>query len=80
MAAMGLPVRWPTAELTAWILMPEGKEYRSFRIVRHVTGNPGSVDAVKPSTGYLADDFSVIAFKLLSLKPGYTYVVSWSYK
>jgi hypothetical protein len=31
-------------------------------------------------TEYLADDFSILAFKLVGLKHGYTYEVTWYYK
>ena len=78
--AMVYPVLVETAELTTWILMPEGKEYRNFRIIRHKTENPEKVEAVKVVTEYLAEDSTILSFKLLSLKPGYTYEVSWSYK
>ena len=73
-------LRTPTAELTTWILMPTGKEYRDFRILRHETGRPEKSIAIRPVTEYLSDDATVIAFKLLALKPGYTYEVNWSYK
>ena len=78
--AMVFPIHADTAELTAWILMPEGKEYQSFRIVRYETGKPENVEAVKVVTEYLAEEFTIIAFKLLSLKSGYTYEVSWTYR
>src|SRR5262249_38212802 len=78
--ALTFLLRAPTAELTMWILMPERTEYRSFRIVRHQTGKPETAEAVKVVTEYLADDYTIIAFKLLSLKPGYTYDVQWYYK
>jgi len=35
---------------------------------------------VKVVTEYLAEEFTIIAFKLLSLKSGYTYEVSWTYR
>jgi hypothetical protein len=69
-----------TAELLIWILMPEGKEYQNFHIIRHETGKPEKAESVKVVTEYLADDFTILAFKLMSLKPGYTYEVNWAYK
>ena len=78
--AMALPIEAETAELTTWILLPERKEYRTWRLIRHPTGKPEKVEAVNVVTEYLANDLSLIAFKLLSLKPGFTYEVSWSYK
>jgi hypothetical protein len=77
---MPFQIQAETAELTTWVLMPEGQEYRSFRIIRYKTGKPEEVEAVKVVTEYLAEDFTILAFKLLSLKPGYTYEVSWSYQ
>ncbi len=79
-SVMVFPIHAETAELTAWILMPEAKEYDSFRMIRYATGKPEKVEAVKVVTEYLAEDFTIIAFKLLSLKAGYTYVVSWTYR
>jgi hypothetical protein len=78
--AMVFPIRVDTAELTAWILMPEGRDYESFRIVRYETGKPEKAEAVKVVTEYLAEDFTIIAFKLLSLEAGYSYEVSWIYR
>jgi predicted acylesterase/phospholipase RssA len=78
--AMVFPIRADTAELTAWILMPDGRQYQSFRIIRYATGKPEKVEAVKVVTEYLAEEFTIIAFKLLSLKSGYTYEVSWTYR
>jgi predicted acylesterase/phospholipase RssA len=78
--AMVFPIHADTAELTVWILMPEGSEYQSFRVTRYETGKPETVEAVKLVTEYLAEDFTIIAFKLLSLKVGYSYEVSWTYR
>jgi predicted acylesterase/phospholipase RssA len=78
--AIVCPIRADTAEMTAWILMPEGKQYESFRIVRYPTGKPEKVEAVKVVTEYLAQEFTIIAFKLLSLDAGYSYEVSWTYR
>lgn len=80
----GTALTWETpvavAELIMWILIPEGKEYRGFRITRYQTGKPETVKKVEVVTEYMADDSSIIAFKLQSLKPGYSYEVSWYYK
>ena len=75
-----LNVRADTAELTVWILMPEGKEYSDFRIIRYVKDKPLKAEAVKPVTEYLATDFRIIAFKILSLDASYHYEVSWTYR
>jgi hypothetical protein len=74
-----LNIRGDTAELTAWILMPEGKEYKDFKVIgRNRTS--GNVERVNLVTEYLADDYSVVAFKRLALKAAYKYEVVWMYK
>ena len=78
--AIPFPIRADTAELTAWIMMPEGKPYESFHIVRYDTLKPDKVEAVKVVTEYLAEESTILAFKLLSLEAGYTYEVSWTYR
>jgi hypothetical protein len=69
-----------TAELTRWILMPEGREYKSHRLVRYETGKPETRELFKFATEYLEKNYKILAFKLLALKPGYTYELTWFYK
>jgi predicted acylesterase/phospholipase RssA len=69
-----------TGELATWLLMPRGKEYQSFHISRYKTDKPETSEAFRPVTEYLADDYSIIAFKLVSLDAGWTYQVRWIYK
>jgi hypothetical protein len=49
-------------------------------LVRYETEKPAVVENVKVVTQYLADDNTILAFKLLSLKAGYTYEITWSYR
>jgi hypothetical protein len=79
-SALAFPIRADIAELTAWILMPEGKQYEGFRIVRYKTAKPDEVEPVEVVTEYLAEELTIIAFKLLDLKAGYNYEVSWTYQ
>ena len=69
-----------TAELDRWLMLPHGKEYRTFHLTRYATGNPSTVEDVPLVTEYLAEDSTILAFKLLSLKPGYTYELTWYYR
>jgi predicted acylesterase/phospholipase RssA len=68
------------AEATRWLLMPSGREYRSFEILRYEANRAGMAEVVKGYTEYLADDSSIIAYKLASVKAGYTFEVTWFYK
>jgi predicted acylesterase/phospholipase RssA len=77
---LAFEVEAETVELTRWLLMPEGKEYQHFQLIRYQTGKPETVENVKVATEYLAKDYTILAFKLLSLKAGYTYELTWFYR
>jgi hypothetical protein len=79
-SAVAFPVQARTAELTTWILMPRRKEYQSWRITRHEVGKPEKKEPVRVVTEYLADDYTILSFKLLALDPGWIYEVRWVYK
>jgi predicted acylesterase/phospholipase RssA len=68
------------AEVTRWFLMPRGREYRRFEILRYETGKPATAEIVKGLTEFVADDSSIIAYKMASVKAGYTFEVTWYYK
>lgn len=69
-----------TAELTRWILMPEGREYKNHRLMRYEKGKPETREVFKFATEYLETNYSILAFKLLALEPGYVYELTWYYK
>jgi predicted acylesterase/phospholipase RssA len=69
-----------TAEVIRWFLLPSGREYGSFEILRYEKGKPATAEVVKGYTSYLADDSSIIAYKMASVKAGYTFEVTWFYK
>jgi predicted acylesterase/phospholipase RssA len=68
------------ADVTRWLLLPRGREYRSFEILRYETGKPATAEVVKGFTEFLAEDSSIIAYKMASVKAGYTFEVTWFYK
>jgi predicted acylesterase/phospholipase RssA len=68
------------AEVMRWFLLPSGREYGSFEILRYEKGKPATAEVVKGYTSYLADDSSIIAYKMASVKAGYTFEVTWFYK
>jgi predicted acylesterase/phospholipase RssA len=77
---LSFAIHTETAEVTRWILLPKGKEYRNFRIIRFKTGAPDKVEDVKIVTEYMASDYTILAFKLLAVDGGYTYEVTWYYR
>jgi hypothetical protein len=79
-ASLAVEIRAKTAELTRWILLPEGKAYRSFRLIRYQAGKPETAEDVEVITEYLAQDRTILAYKLLSLEPDYVYEVTWYYQ
>jgi hypothetical protein len=79
-SALRFPIQAPKAELTMWLLMPHGREYERSSLIRYPTGTPTKVEAVKAVTEYFTGDATILSFKLLAPKMGYTYEVRWSYK
>src|SRR5262249_44048543 len=79
-ATLAFDVEVETIELTRWLLMPEGKEYRSWQLIRYKTGKPEAPVNVKPDTEFLAEDYTILSFKLLALDAGYTYELTWFYR
>ncbi len=79
-SSVAIPLQVDTAEVSRWFLMPKRKEYKDCRIVRYPTGKPEGVESVKVVSEYLAEDSTILAYKLLSAKAGYTYEVTWFYK
>jgi hypothetical protein len=75
-----IQIRTTTAEFIVWILLPTDKPYKSWRIVGYPTDQPDKVERVKVVTEYLAEDSTILAFKMLSMKPGCLYEVQWFYK
>lgn len=68
-------------EVTRWFMLPRGTEYRTFQVLRHETSKPpATAEAVKGVAEYLADDASIIAYKMASVKAGYTFELTWFYK
>jgi len=77
---LSFDVEAETVELSRWLLLPEGKEYETFQLIRYKSGKPEATENVHVVTEYLAEDNTILAFKLLSLKPGYTYDITWFYR
>ena len=79
-AVLTFDVEYETVELNRWLLLPEGKEFHDYRLIRYETGKPEMSEEVSVVTRYLAEDNTILAFKLLALKPGFTYELTWYYR
>lgn len=77
---LSFEVEAETVELTRWLLLPKGREYRSFQMIRYKTGKPETTESAKVVTQFVAEDYTILAFKLLALKPGYTYDITWFHR
>ena len=79
-ATLSFEVEAETVELTRWLLLPQGRRFHDYRLVRYKTGKPETAEDVYVVTQYLARDHSILAFKLLALPAGYTYDLTWFYR
>ncbi|WP_162820747.1 patatin-like phospholipase family protein [Microvirga calopogonii] len=69
-----------TVEMDAWLLLPRGREYRTFQLIRYPTAGRQPVESVTPVTEFRSNDFTILAFRLLALKAGYSYDLTWFYR
>lgn len=77
---MGFSIEAQTAELSQWVLMPSERQHGTFRYIRYKKDQPDTAEEKRFVTQYLAKDHSILAFKLLSLDPGYEHEISWQYE
>ena len=49
-------------------------------MIRYPTGTSEMVESIKPVTEFRVNDSTILAFKLLALKAGYTYELTWFYR
>lgn len=77
---MDYSIEAETAELSQWVLMPKGRQHGNFRYIRFKKGQPDTAEEKHFVTQYLAKDHSILAFRLLSLDPGYEHEISWHYE
>ena len=66
------------SQVEFWILLP--REYRDWRIVRLMNDKDAAPQTIKPASEFQEIDYRILAFKLLSVKPWFTYEISWNYK
>ena len=76
---MAFNIEADTSELAQWVLMPKGYQYKDYHYVYYKKDQPETAIQGKFFTQYLADDSMVLAFKLLSLDPGYEHEIIWNY-
>jgi hypothetical protein len=77
---MSFAIEADTSELAQWVLMPKGRIYKDYHYIHYKRGQPETATQGKFFTEYLASDYSILAFKLLSLDPGYEHEIVWDYK
>lgn len=76
---MAFNIEADTSELAQWVLMPKGYRYKDYHYVYYKRDHPETAIQGKFFTQYLADDSTVLAFKLLSLDPGHDHEILWNY-
>lgn len=77
---MVLDIEAPTAELSQWVLMPKGRDYKNYRYIYYKKDEPDSAKDGLFATEYLSQDSTILAFRILSLEPGYEHEIFWNYK
>ena len=69
-----------TGLLSCWLLLPEGKQYHNFELLRYQNGKERVPERVTPAYHFDTLDGRVLAFALLNVKPGFTYEARWEHR
>jgi hypothetical protein len=77
---MSFAIEAETAELLQWVLLPKGREYKKYRYIYYKRDHPETAKDRIFTTQYLSKDSTILAFKILSLEPGYDHEITWEYK
>lgn len=77
---MAFAIEAETSELLQWVLLPEGRAYKKYRYLYYEHDRPETAKERVFTTQYLSKDSTVLAFKILSLDPGYDHEILWEYQ
>ncbi len=69
-----------TALMNGWLLLPEGKRYQNFELLRYEAADATAPEFVVPANLVDSMEGRILGFSLLSLKPGFRYECRWSYR
>ena len=69
-----------TGLLSCWLLLPEGKQYQNFDLLRYQNQNERVPERVTPAYNFDTLEGRVLAFALLNVKPGFTYEARWNHR
>jgi hypothetical protein len=69
-----------TGILSCWLLLPEGKQYHNFELLRYQNGKESVPERVNPAYQFDTLEGQVLAFALLNVKPGFTYEARWEHR
>jgi hypothetical protein len=69
-----------TGLVSCWLLLPEGRQYENFDLLRYYDENARVPERVTPAYNYDTLEGRVLAFALLNVKPGFTYEARWEHR
>ena len=69
-----------TGLLSCWLLLPEGKQYQNFELLRYQNGKEKVPERVTPAYEFDTLEGGVLAFGLLNVEPGFTYEARWEHR
>jgi hypothetical protein len=69
-----------TGLLSCWLLLPEGKQYQNFELLRYQNEKAKVPERVTPAYEFDTLEGRVLAFGLLNVEPGFTYEARWEHR
>ncbi len=69
-----------TGLVSCWLLLPEGRQYQNFELLRFQNGKEKVPERVTPAYNFDTLEGRVLAFGLLNVEPGFTYEARWEHR
>jgi hypothetical protein len=71
------PVITATDVATMWVFLPEGRPYRSFKLIAYDSKAPVNVESIEPTYDFRMADGSLLGWMLVAPREGNTYECRW---
>ena len=73
------PIITPTNVATMWVFLPEGRPYRSFKLIGYDSKAPVNVESIEPTYEFQMADGSLFGWMLVAPCDGNTYECRWTW-
>ncbi len=69
----------PTEQASLWVLFPESRPYKDYRLIRYATADPSKPEEIETQFTIDRPYGSIIAWSIVNAEPGYVYECEWTW-